>query len=666
MMKALVASLLLLIPSVSTAKVMVVSASGISPVNISEQTYIDYYTSMVTSILDRYGTTYKVVSRYDAKTEFCRIGVMTWNFGTAGAYTESFDAVIHVGGYTSTAGARPYAQYRPESLTSVGAMPTVPQLFLGGHSPWMGTRASPPCSSGVRDAQWSPAANSMTVSSYIPGYPELAFDIGNTDLGRTNATAMTNRGYRILVAAGRNTLGRYITTGADVIPAWKDSATMSASPESTVLWKVHNTNFSGASPNIFCYGTTNTGGVSDFQTSPNLPVVLMGLAALDSAASGLVFDKSKLPIRIGFTIDGGWSRGLGTVAGGMDPSDTTFVKASIESLASLSIPFVVGVNLDSVGIYSRDKTWWEEAIPYVRYAPQNRGGLDSAAAGIGNASWNRPLDAWGRYRNRLAYQNNNCQGVGDTSIYCLLRASYWKIDSMFGAGRASRFISAPNDDWSPYNLRATQAGPGLDSVMYAVAIAGVKGIRVNAQARASRPTVTPTNPSGYLDRQQTYRSSFSGRPSINLLAHGGFSTVGWEANANYTTVPNGWADGLVAAEIKRAWGGVLTNGAYGWHDDATPTQMQFTPFLTYGPSYTGDDSVRSNTGAAGGVGVPNIAFGKCNVVRLHVSDFGSGGAGFYNRPGWWIVKSIVNQMKFINRLANKTIAVVDYPENIRP
>jgi len=126
---------LVLLPSLAWGKGMVIVDDTYSPtagVVKNLALHANYARAVTQQLLDRFGISYVIVPPKIARTEFCRIGVQTWNQGAANAYTESFDWVLHVDFDGKLTTLNP--NYRPDSLTlsalssQVGGM-LVPQLF---------------------------------------------------------------------------------------------------------------------------------------------------------------------------------------------------------------------------------------------------------------------------------------------------------------------------------------------------------------------------------------------------------------------------------------------------------------------------------------------------------------------------------------------------------
>ena len=475
--------------------------------------------NQITRILDAFGASYVVIPIEAMRTEWARSGTVTWDFGSSAARTESFDAVIHAS-FTLSSSARDYAtKYRPESLSVVSKLPVVPQLFLGSNDARAGInddglifQTTTACSLGVAASKAIEGAGGGSGTHDEEGvyYQHDAFtDVfcGTEIVGRqvTNAATVVGKGYRTLLAHGSGPLGVHHQglSGWLVWSAQWDSTGRRASPDTAEVWMIQNTHSSGKKPIIVCpqigAGLTDAaGGLIGTAEEVDLPMLMAGLAALDSASGGLVFDnKDKLPLRVAITVDGLCSRSIATNSGGIVPTDTTRFYATLDSLQTLAVPIVFGVNIDSVATYPRDLQYAKDAIGRARFSPQGRLGIDSTAAGNGPANSYQIRDAFRRYRNAAVVVGVTGRAAGDTSLYALLHYAVLKGDSLW-PGRSSRFALPVDDDWSPYNLGADQSGPTVDSVLYAYRKAGFKGIRINGSWAASRPNKTRNNPRGYI------------------------------------------------------------------------------------------------------------------------------------------------------------------------
>lgn len=657
----------------------------------------------VTQILDATGATYKVVPPRIAKTEFVRSGVMVWNYGSPGAYTESFDAVIHLGsGAMPTAGA-----YRPDSLlkgakaseaigTGTTKAPAVPQLFLGETIAaavgglteiWDDGTGAGLCTTGVSNGSALMAiqlpAEQVMSGLYQVGKPERWMT--SSYVGGWLRNTAPAGGFRVHIARTITLNLEIRHRQAGVFCSDCDSLVQSDSPDTLVLWERMMTHVTGAKPVVFAWATgaapciDSTGAFYE-PCEGEASILLAALSRLDSLSGGNVLGPK--PIQWGLTIDGGFSRSGRRHSGGLfcttGACDSTSLKATIDSLHALNIPAVLNVNVDSVASYPYEKSWWK-TWRKLRFAPQTRYGLDSTVAGQGNASWLKPADVWGRWRSRLAYQNSVCTGAADTSVYCLLKSQFYRMDSIPEfAGRTSRFLSAPDDDWLPVNKLGAR---GADSVLFAAILAGASGIRVNSQEEplgAYGPDRT-TNPKGWYGQQRwhtplageylttpwTRANPNSGR--IKLLAHSGHSIAGSalqsdvrsDSTAPYykaATVDFPWVT-IPAYELHRIWGAGLYKS---YHDRDIMTDFQISSHA----DGAGADAPWGNVNKPLVDQIVGIRHG--NIIRMSVQEFAGNPDGPATRPGYWTIKSMVHAQRVINRLANRNIVGFALPEDIIP
>lgn len=663
--------------SVAEAKVLVVyreydNTAGTYERKVQSQRTI----RLVTQTLKTLGVDYKMARANIVKTEFARTGTMVWNYGTSGAYTETFDAVIHIPVGMGTTVQNAAGECRPDSilLTARGG-PTVPQLYVAdnaittaGTTTFMASTAC--CTTGVANAQsiiTPPAGQGgfqngtttpMIFGAYVAGWP----------LAKPHSSGLR-----------KHIIARYVAYA--IRPnhihdfAWADSMDFTvASTDSVLMWEIPFTNITGAKPVVVC-GIGGGGAAADSLydaavvdyrpvTENDVSVLLMGLARIDSIAGGAVLGKNKLPLQIALTIDNALSRGKRNGPGGILPSDTSAYYATLDSIAALDVPVTFGVNADpdTIAAYERDVIKLK-SIPKARFTPQIMSGVDSSTAMLeGNASSRRPLDVLGRFRRRAAYGDGSKVGA-DTSVYGLLMRARHYSDSTFGANRASRTILPPKDDWSPKNLTNGQSSPGLDSLFWAFKKAGFKAVRTNVQHRDAKAGYIRANPLGYYGEQMVATGKVgtaesdpdSNKYQMKLVGHSGYSissrrqgVVGNDSTAAHTT----GFHGTIYVELARMWYGATQD--YDKSYDWSPYD-----YFTLS-SYVSGGWIDVDLPSADKV----YAARRSNVKVWHASDFSGTPNGPPALVGWWAMKSIVNAAKTINRLAGRTIVGFCYPEDI--
>lgn len=684
-MKRLIVALMLLWANGASAKTLIVAAelkneSG-TFYDAGQRAAISGRIAAITNILDLFGASYKVIPAADMRTEWARTGVVTWNFGTTAAYTESFDAVIHAMFVRKNSGSPLFAAYRPDSLTLASKLPIVPQLMLptvdGGNTLFspieggIGTIST--CSTAVVASGWIQAgggtgSHDEEGSYYSPRtrrYYSATLNLGHANLSL--AAANTSKGVEVLLAQA--TAGAWAwNTDLNIRTAWGVPLAMSSTPDTAEVWMVRNVNAAGKSPIIYAniaFGAgdgVDPGGLAYTAEGIDYTALMVGMAALDSASGGRVFDnKSRMPLKVGITVDGLCSRSSRTNSGGIVPSDTANFYATIDSIAAVGVPVVFGVNLDSMSTYGRDLQYVRSNCPKCRFTPQTRAGLDTSAAfGLdepsideteagavgGNNRRHRPIDTFRRFRNISSAYGPAGGASEDTSLYASLSYAIYRGDSTWGYERSSRFAMPPSDDWSPYNLRGQQVDPAhgatVDSILFAYAKAGFRGIRINPSWTTIRPDKSPNNPLGFQAMQGSYPTADCAM-RINLVGHQGGYTFGnfITPSLQDSTFPVSLDPGGSGAwdQATRFWNGVFRSNT------ASGNLAQ-----------TGADGI-----TADGVIAP------CRIFKTSAQELAGSASTSYKtglRPGWWGVRMITEPIAIINQVAGRTLMQVDDPARI--
>lgn len=628
----------------------------------------DRMLKLVTNLLDRGGADYRIVEMRNVKTEFFRTGQMVWNFGTAGAYAEQFDWVVHVnaalgaGGYAST-----FASYRPDSTLKNGSTkaPTVPQLFLAtnAHALINGDNTALLADAASAGACTTGVSGGTVTGAGRGGY--LATDPSVRWLNSTYSESFVKNGtspaggWRALVGASiPNLEARSPSNRDDDVCRWCDSMVVSASAETVYVFERMMNHITGAKPVVFAMmagAGLNNDSLYDAGTSTTRPVAegevgiaLMALARLDSLTSGGVFTR---PIKVALTIDGAFSYNARMHPRGILKADSATFDGSMDSLATLSIPATFGVNIDSVAANAEWKRWLAK-VPKARFSPQNWTGISDSTANSDGASFLHPVDIMGRYRRRIAFGDSSAAGK-DTSLWALLRGGRFKCDSVW-PGRSSGFLMAPDDDWSPLGMNGSGTAPGVDSVVFAIARAGFSGVRVNSGDPDHDANYLRSNPKGYYNAQGWYSGSRGTR--LKLLAYPGYGRAGAVHNFAHTdsAAPiDSSRFGMIYQDLNRAWVGI--------------TQRQDTNYDTW-PFDNGPGGGVSRTWDGVWLNQKDRVFPqhyRGSIVRMSANDF-SGDPARPTRRGWWVVKSLANEFKAINRLAGRTIIEWAYPEDCLP
>lgn len=287
----------------------------------------------------------------------------------------TYNPIIHLGFSGSDAnypsGGTSTTKYRPDSLTLVAYYPTVTHLFVSNPNHSANEFATTArCSTGVGAKTSYSISHDSTYNAYEVGNPGRTWKSYVRFL--VNGTRST-RGWRPILGSisTRHESPGEASNNYDNPCA---SCSYSTNPDSIGgLWVINNTDAAGrpiggnAKPMIFC-SPARLFTASDF----DMGNVLTAIALADSfSGGGLLSGSTKTPAMLGIHIDDGWKRGDsngGSGGGGIALSDTTALKASIDSLAALNVPMVVGVECDSLGT----GVWSDSTITY--YACYNLAG----------------------------------------------------------------------------------------------------------------------------------------------------------------------------------------------------------------------------------------------------------------------------------------------------
>lgn len=615
--------------------------------------------SALLSILRSYpDAEYTIVPANIAKTEFCRTGLMVWNYGTARAYTEQFDAVIHAnfnGNRTSA-----FSGYRPDSLCMNATAPTVPQLMLLSYSVYNASanafNNSTSCSLGVStmiDAGAGVGNHEGEGTTYPVGYPEGWFD--TEYIARPVRGTVPAGGLRVLLSNAANSY--FIVSeaggpGQSLAPtANADSCGRSADPDTMLVWERLNNHRSGLSRVVACspfvaFGTDSTQSVdlNDGQ-GVNWPVLMYAIAHLDSLSGGAVLGGSP-PINMAFTVNGVGTRSARTFAGGIFSADTTILKTTCDSLRALGVPLTLLADPESLAVNMGDVATWKRA-GRVRFSPWVRVGMDTTVAGLGNASYSRPVDVFGRYRNRVFYGDSTYHAVvgSDSSIVSLLMGAKASLRSTVGGSQwLSGFLAAPYDDWSPKNMTSA----GLDSLVWAMRKAGFSAIQSNVQSRDSDPGYNRPSANaypkvnGWVPRQEARPialSPYTGE-EFRFLGHNGVSPSG----STLYSLPSA---AIIQSNI--IWAGVFPERfrASNW----------FPP-----------DGASTNTNVGVVVNLDNYLYGqkRAHIFALSAQSLGGGDTQHPGRPGWYVVKHMAHAITAINRAAGRTVLALTFAEDATP
>lgn len=627
----------------------------------------------VCAFLDKYKADYKVLPPSAVLTEFARTGVVyyqrsgTYGYVTTGP-SETFSWVIHVGfnGSKTTY----WTTYRPESLTVFAKLPTVPQLFITASNNASYTQSTSD-STGVAeyiDAGGGSGNHEGEGTCWAPGRTERFFDTIFGGAFRLNP-AIVNGGIRSLLCAGANaTMTNLELTGN--MPTNPDSLNAAVSDTVKVFEKL-NLHKSGAARIVFASVVGNAYQDSvlsiagtEYNTEyigVNWPVLGFAFAHLDSLTGGDVLG-NKRPLQWSAVVSHVGGTSDRRHAGGMFAADSSIRTASADSVASTGVKLTLAADPESLAVNPSIAVAWKRA-GQVRFSPHVRVGLDSTVAGNGSATYARPVDVWGRYRNRAVYGGADSLRTianADTSIYQQLLRAKANLASVVGSGYLSRALIPPDGDWSPYQLRRGQNFLLADSIAWLAAKWGGPIIQTG-YGRDNDPNYV-TNPKGFLRKQgkaSVQAASLRGeRPVFLSFAYqpirgsrvgsktDGLSFLGPLADSLPPVCDPGPCGGPNAAVIQE---NLFWHGFFGPDKDAS--------FFAY-DGFSDNDFV---------YGVPRLYdFGPASVVMLPEQAFGGQCSCGPNRWGFFVIKHLMAATQLMNYAAGRTIMANAWPEDVRP
>lgn len=654
---------------------------------------------LLESILRSTGANFSTVPYSGTKTEWLRTGAQVWNLGNRtplapgpDSYVEQFDGVIQIGGNVNAIAP---LTTRPDSLTRLTVQGrsgrAVPMLMMRDNSGLLlgaGTKFSAADSAGV------------TADDNGPGKAIYFAGDGNAFLSHAYVAAGTGfydtGDIRRILFGGVPSI-EYMASASDdnlgVRPCRQcDSLQSYASNDTLILWdRQYNKRIPHANTIVFAQAfgagaasdSLQNSDYSDWRppTEGDFAVMLAALAHLDSLVradtnSAGVRRNGKVlgdkVIKIAPIVYGGLARGerhawkSPGAAQGILASDTSAFYAILDSVNALGIPITFAINPDSASSYERDLIKMKQ-VGKARFTPQIWNGIaDTTKAGLQNAKY-RPVDVFGRYRNRFAIGDDSGLGA-DSSIKTLAKNALRLVDSLT-SGRVSRVAVAPDDDWSPLNTNGVLKGSGrvlIDSVLYALQQAGYVGVVSDAQdpdaSGMKREGPAASNPRGFYNRQQSFSSgSVSGLRDFKILTHTGYAIMGGRAQTitpadSLPPYVNGNI-GLVYKELARVWSGALLDfdnsyDTWPYDDIASPAYRNYDNIL--------QRKVDRTQAAAGRPVV------RGNVYRLSCADLSGRPDGPPAANGYHVLKALRNAMLAINKLAGRTVVTFAYPEDIEP
>lgn len=631
-------------------------------------------------VLDRYGASYKIAPANAILTEFARTGLVysqrvgTYGYNTASS-SEQFSWVIHVGFNGSEASL--VAGYRPDSLTRTVKLPTVPQLFLiddltvdGGHPNSLSTAADSNWVAEIIPPGGGSGNHEGEGSMWVPGRTERLFD---TIYGYSMrvSSGSPNGGLRKLLCVGANATMTQMEYNAGVMASWPDSGTWGASDTVKVFEKL-NLHKSGSARIVYatCFSSAYQDSVMSIGGTDygvdyigvNWPVLLFTLAHLDSLASGDVLSNKS-------TVQ--WTAGVYGVGcstdrrspGGMFAADSATRKVSADSLAATGIKLTMFSDPESLAANPSIAVAWKRAV-MVRFAPTVRVGVDTSAVGNGAATYARPVDPWGRYRNRAVYGGADSLRTvanSDTSIYQQIIRARSNLSAVVGSQYLSSALFPACGDWSPFQLRRNANSALVDSIAWlAVKLGGP--IIQNGWGRENDPTYL-TNPKGhgFAERSYTVNTTSLRGNKANFLSYAHATVRGSQIG--------GRNDGLsFFGHTTDSVGAVCDPGPCPGPNasvlfESTVWCGLFGPWRDYQMfSYDGADDNRNTV-----IGESYLYdFTRASVVMLPEQSFGGQSSTRANRWGFFVLKHMMAATNLINYAAGRTVFANAWPEDVRP
>lgn len=644
---AVLLALCLATPSLAARALVVVPRTtnevGIDPLSANDVSQMNSLREVAFGWLNTLGIEHDAVPANVAKTEFCRSGVVTYNFGTSAAYTKSYDVVIHL--LDNLYNNAPLS-YRPDSLFSSTKAPAVPQLIFSRSYNWT---ASPNCCSlsvTKSSAGYNTGLNWQGQTVYGPGFkfPRRSTNLDGYSFNGVQPSGATVRGYLFQKANASFAQEVSPTEGAPCMDCDSVLAGVATDGDTTSVFSVQHNKYLGADntdpaqPLVVC----------DFAHNPfdqaDPSVALMGLAIADSLVGGGLITK---PLKLGIYITGGLRRGARTAWGGISPDDSTNFKASLDSLASLHVPITVGISVDPDTLSNRegDFAWYRRLGGMARYAPENYHFIgDTTLTGPAGASYTSPTDFLGRLRKRAQFGDSTYHSVmgSDSSVQALTRAAFNKLRTLNLP--LDMALVPPLFDHVP--LRPVADG---DSAHYGVYKAGVRSVVFDVSAAASYGAQANVR-----TRVTTSRFARVGSTTDRIAVLGAV-TLDQDSSAAR------WAHGLSvdAYTFTEQWGASVEH----FWDSVVGARPTGADNLLSG----GDAS--QATGRRSDVDNAVLDYGRARVFVIAASDLGSGvrsdASTRPTRPGWWAVKSIVHAAKLANGFG-RTVVTFDKLESLEP
>jgi len=649
---AALAALLLLAASPAHAYSVLVTTAT-TPGNSSDNRGHSNYLRAIRNVLDSQGVQYDVIRGDALTTAQVAAGSVTF-----GGVTRTYDAVIVT---SFTKGTTTYVTgFQPDQLTLTANWPTIPVLLVAAHWAVSGYQNSATCSTGVLNAIGAPFGDGTNGMGTGNGYVRSCYVTGRAEPWKTYdgmwpqninpAATWSGRILRPLVQAAISTASG---TGASTTCTDCDGMTRSASDSST-LWRISRKSSAGSETGvpIFMAFPTMNGGSGGANFSSGL--MGMAVAALDSATrlTGSTSEPKVIGSRAGWqprrlaialTHVGGHSSGAAESfdgeSGGANWRDSTNFKAVYrDSLGSLGIPITAFYNADrdTVAAYPNELAFYK-TLRLAKFAPAITRGVFSSTAGVTANSVGAPIDVWGRQRTRWLYSSDCTTDTG--SVYCGLQRIKALNDSLF-AGRTVNTLYAPAWDWIPSQYSRAFL-PTRDSLVTIATLLGFNSLVVSPEATEQSPgasynlqqgggsvfSTSATNPTGLFNNDQ------------RVTAYRDFSKTVYAGTFNFPASRGRWGeaasvniDGAAGHEWAEEflWGAMSTAGPW-W---ISPYPYYYHNFYT-----------------------------RLSVMEVPVNLLGGTTPGT-KRYGWWQIKWAVNQVKAMNALAGRNVAIFTYTDDL--
>jgi hypothetical protein len=598
-----------------------------------------------------------------------RTGLVSFN--DVGTVQRQYAGVVHMGFTVAGAGGNTRVTgYNPDTLTlarSSGGVsvtwPSVPQLFLGiGNVPSAGIYTSvAACSTGVTSGGLSSFQdNAQRLSLHMVGQPEVWNENGGhiyyrEDLTRGLTILAGTPGItkaRVVIRSNSSAFrenGRTSCTDCDSIGR---PATYFESPaaDTALIWTRQRDINDLSGMQIFMLPSYANNGPSE----TDVFTFAMSIAIMDSATGGQIIGQKPgwEPLKVGFVVSGAFTRSKSDASSsscwschGTQPSDTALVKAGIDSLAALKIPVVVTVNVDSIATYPYEKSWWTR-LKLARFSPESRVYIDSLNANQGqtNASRYNAPDVFGAYRSRqlitpTRFDYCTACGNGDTTLSCQLAFMRGRLDSVPEfRGRMSSTIFAPFFDYVPRNFQRSNM-PQADSFAVALLRSGYDTAINGTMFMGSTPSASWGTQSG---------SPFSAGPSTN-------APNTWYPNPRLQTVKG--VNGQTIGQLRWLNMRHIDEDPGGLHYAFHATSNEFATGMFMSPWYISDTPYWNH-----------VMRSRLSVYLIKPGDLGwlKNATSNPTRTGYLDIKWLVNQIRAVNKFANRTVIAITYPEDINP